>query len=138
MPQAICLLPRNGGKQLLNIALPVNLCIIYVFNAQVEVNQRLSACKSRCVKYNLLQPQLFSKPIASSNEERPAEDKESNQFAQLKQMFLQSDNTYAKMDALQAENAKLRAMVDALQSDLQAAENEIVDAQQELFDTVKT
>jgi len=104
----------------------------------VEVNQRLQACKSRCLKYNLLQPELFSKPVAETSGGN--QDLKANQNStQLTNYFpneLFSHGESENLEKLQNENKQLKEMVEALESDLQNAENEIVEAQQELFDAV--
>jgi len=102
----------------------------------VEVNQRLQACKGRCLKYNLLQPELFSRPVAETNQAQ----KSNQSSAQITNYFpseMFNNNGSEQLEKLQNENKQLKEMVEALESDLQTAENEIVETQQELFDALQ-
>jgi hypothetical protein len=90
----------------------------------VEIYQRLQECKDRCVRYNLLKPELFFV------QEHKIETKDSIYFGKDSEFMLKMNNY------LNDENKKLKKLVSALQEDLQSAENEIVEAQQELFEKV--
>ena len=96
------------------------------------MHQRLQNCRDRCTKYNLEQPDLLAKAIGAVSAHEKAPVSKRATFAPVNLGPADDFNR----SSLISENNYLKEMVEALQHDLQTAENEIVEAQQELFNAV--
>lgn len=92
----------------------------------VEIQQRLLECRERSERYDLMHPELQVVNNNSNNNKRSTKNENKP-----------NSNNHYNHNATEAEVFRLREMVDALEYDLQSAENDIVELQQEVFETAK-